>query len=49
MSRSRGRADHRSLITHVPLIGSYNGRDSIAGGASDASDQDPTAAIKCVI
>ena len=37
------------MIMHVPLIGSYNGRDSIAGKASDASDQDPTAAIKFVL
>ena len=36
-------------IAHVPIKKSYNGHDSIAGGASDASDQDPTAAIKCVL
>ena len=34
---------------HVPLIGSYNGRDAIVRGASNASDQDPTADTKSVL
>ena len=36
-------------IAHVPIKKSYNGHDSIARGASDALDQDPTAAIKCIL
>ena len=35
-------------IAHMPIKKSYNGHDSITGGVSDASDQDPKAEIKSV-
>ena len=43
--RSRGGVDHQALIKHVLKLRRYNGHDLIFGGASDASDQEPTAWI----
>ena len=45
MPSSSGHAVHTSQIKQVRLIQSYDGQDLILGGASDASDQDPTAEI----
>ena len=46
--RSRGCADHRSLIAHVSLKRSYNGPDFTRSNASEALDRDPMDAFSRV-
>ena len=47
--RSCGRADHQSIIVHVPFKQSYNCHDFTRSNASEALDRGPTDAFSRVL